>query len=72
MSAKEKEKILTKDLRTSLKELMQKEMKGLPKLIESLEPEKRINILCKLMPYVYPKVENISSKDGEPFSMDWD
>jgi len=71
MSVKEKEPILTKDLRVSLKELMQKEIKGLPKLIESLEPEKRINVLCKLMPYVFPKVENVSPKEGEPFSIDW-
>jgi len=34
--------------------------------LEKLEPEKRLEILCKLMPYVLPKTESIQHTFGEP------
>lgn len=67
---KTKEKILTNGLRDSLKIIMQSEIENLPKTLEGLEPKERINVVCKLMPYVFPKVETIHSKEGEPFTFD--
>jgi hypothetical protein len=61
-----KELILTNDLRGKLKSIMQKEIERLPETLESLEPKERINILCKLLPYVFPKVEAVSPQEGEP------
>lgn len=67
---KTKEKILTNGLRDSLKIIMQSEIENLPKTLEGLEPKERINVVCKLMPYVFPKVDTIHSKEGEPFTFD--
>ena len=65
---KTKEQILTNDLRYKLKSIMQKEIEKLPETLEALEPKERINILCKLMPFVFPKVEAVHPKEGEPFT----
>jgi hypothetical protein len=64
---KTKEQILTNDLRETLKTIMQKEIQKLPETLEGLEPKERVNLLCKLMPFVFPKVEAISGNEGEPF-----
>lgn len=45
------ETILTTDLRNSLKELFKKEL---------------VKFLLKMMPYVFPKVENVNHENGEP------
>ena len=45
---------------------MQKEITHLPKTLEKLEPKDRLNILCRLMPFVFPKVETVHAKDDEP------
>ena len=65
-----KEKILTNDLRDKLKSITHKEIEKLPETLEALEPKERINILCKLMPFVFPKVEAVHPKEGEPFTFD--
>jgi hypothetical protein len=64
-----KEQILTNDLRGKLKSIMQKEIERLPETLESLEPKERMNIFCKLLPYVFPKVEAVNLQEGEP--MQW-
>ncbi|MBC7384303.1 MAG: hypothetical protein H7296_15160 [Bacteroidia bacterium] len=61
-----KEPVLTATLRDTLKETMQKEMEGLPGLLERLPPIERINAICKLMPFAFPKIETITATDGEP------
>lgn len=65
-----KEKILTNELRNDLKEVIQKELRQLPEQLESLEPKERLNVVCKLMPYVFPKVNTVHLKEGEPFTFD--
>jgi hypothetical protein len=59
-------KPLTGNIRDTLKELMQKELELLPDTLKELEPVQRLNILCKLIPYVLPKVESVTHKLGEP------
>lgn len=66
MNPKNKEQVLTMTVRETLKAIMQKEIERLPEQLETLEPKERLNILCKLMPFVFPKVENIHATDGEP------
>ena len=58
----------TLDLRNILKEMMQKELQQLPETLAELAPKERLNILVKLMPFVFPRVEAIHHTDGEPFS----
>lgn len=65
---KRKDPILTNDLRETLKEVMKSEISNLPETLKQLDPVSRMNILCKLMPFVFPKVENVQSTSGEPFS----
>ncbi|WP_207759799.1 hypothetical protein, partial [Flavobacterium cyanobacteriorum] len=59
-------KPLTGNIRDTLKELMQKELEQLPDTLKELEPVQRLNILCKLMPYVLPKTESVKHNFGEP------
>jgi hypothetical protein len=63
---KAKEQVLTNDLRETLKAVMQKEIQKLPETLETFEPKERLNIICKLMPFVFPKVTAINSTEGEP------
>lgn len=59
-------KPLTRNIRDTLKEMMQKEIESLPDTLKELEPVQRLNILCKLIPYVLPKVESVTHTQGEP------
>jgi hypothetical protein len=59
----------TSDIREMLKTLMQKEIAELPKRLEMLDDEKRLGIICKLMPYVFPRVETVEASQGE--NKDW-
>jgi hypothetical protein len=68
---KTKEQVLTMDLRETLKSIMQSEIEKLPTYLETLEPKEKMNIICKLMPFVFPKVETIHPKEGEPFTASW-
>ena len=63
---KTKDQVLTNDLRETLKSIMQNEIERLPETLEALETKDRINIICKLMPFVFPRVEAISPNEGEP------
>jgi hypothetical protein len=67
---KTKEKILITDLRDSLKGVIQNELIQLPEQLEALEPKERLNVVCKLMPYVFPRVDTVHLKEGEPFTFD--
>jgi hypothetical protein len=59
-------KPLTRNIRDTLKDLMQKELEQLPETLKELDPVQRLNILCKLMPYVLPKTESVKHTLGEP------
>ena len=39
--------------------------------INELQPKERIDLLIKLLPYVMPKVQTVSARDGEPIGGDW-
>lgn len=67
---KANEKIFTNDLRDKLKAIMSKEIEKLPEMFEKLETKEKVNVLCKLMPFVVPKVESVHPKEGEPFTFD--
>jgi hypothetical protein len=58
-------KPLSTNIRGTLKDLMQKELDNLPDTLKGLEPVQRLNILCKLIPYVLPKVDSVHHEHGE-------
>lgn len=62
----EYDKPLTGNIRDTLKDLMQKELEQLPETLKDLDPVQRLNVLCKLMPYVLPKTESVKHTLGEP------
>lgn len=68
MSTKTNEQVITNNLRDTLKSILQKEIAKLPEHMETLEPKERLNILCKLMPFVFPKIEAVHPTEGEPIS----
>ena len=59
-------KPLTGNIRETLKEMMKKEIESLPETLKELDPVQRLNILCKLIPYILPKVESVTHALGEP------
>ena len=70
MNTKTKEQVLTNNLRETLKTIMQKEIEKLPETLETLDTKERLNVVCKLMPYVFPKVETVHPKEGEPLQFE--
>lgn len=63
--------LITKELRKELKEIVFNELQELPRRLESLNNEKRLEVLFKMMPYVFPKVNPFSSNPGEPIDFDF-
>lgn len=59
------------NLRETLKGIVMAELETLPETIKELEPDKRLNIVCKLMPYVMPRVESVHFEKGEPGGLNW-
>ena len=67
MNKIKKEVIRTNDLREIFKEIFQTELEQLPEHLKTLEPKERIELLCKLIPFVFPKVKNVHLTQGEPW-----
>lgn len=57
---------LTQSMRATLKAVIQQEVEKLPAQLEAMEAKDRVSALCKLMPYVFPRVDSVSLHDGEP------
>ena len=70
MNTKTKEQVLTNNLRETLKTIMQKEIEKLPETLKTLDTKERLNVVCKLMPYVFPKVETVHPTEGEPLQFE--
>ena len=63
---------LTKELRAILKEALHKELKSIGERLEHLEPKERLEVLIKLMPFVFPKMNTMSHSMDEPVDYsDW-
>ena len=63
---------LTKELRTILKEALHKELESIGELLEQLEPKERLEVLIKLMPFVFPRMNKVSHSMDEPVNFsDW-
>jgi hypothetical protein len=63
---------LTTDLRAMLKRIVHQELAALPDTLATLDPVQRLNIVCKLMGYVLPKVEAVTHNQGEPLVWKFD
>ena len=61
---------MTKELRSTLKDVLFHEIEEIEDRLDLLNPKDRLELLIKLMPYALPKVTSISHKTNEP--LDWD
>ncbi len=61
----EHNKPLVGNIREILKDMIKKELDQLPGTLKEIEPIQKLNVLCKLIPYVLPRVEAVHSEKGE-------
>ena len=57
---------LTKELRSVLKDVLYEEIDRLPERLDELDTKNRLELLVKLMPFVFPKVQSVSPSLDEP------
>lgn len=62
--------VLTKELRNKLKTLVANELDTLPTQLDKMDEKERIEVLIKLLPYVFPKVQSVNHSVGEPVTWD--
>ncbi len=55
--------LLTKDMREILIGIISKEIETMPETLAKLDSERRLELIIKLLPYVLPKLENLSIQD---------
>ncbi|MEI6695534.1 MAG: hypothetical protein WCO13_05655 [Bacteroidota bacterium] len=53
---------VTKELKEILKDVIQNEFNTIGETLQKLDPEKRLDAVIKLLPYVVPKLQNIQSE----------
>ena len=56
---------LTKELRSVLKDVLYEEIERLPERLDELDTKDRLELLVKLMPFVFPKVQSVSQSLDE-------
>lgn len=54
------------EMRGILKQIFFKEVYNIPEILESLPPEKRLDVFLKLMPYFFPKITSVGMGINEP------
>ena len=57
---------LTRELRSVLKDVLYEEIERLPDRLDELDTKDRLELLVKLMPFVFPKVQSVSQSLDEP------
>jgi len=59
---------LTKELRSLLKDVLYDEIDRLPERLDELDAKERLELVIKLMPFVFPKVQSVLQSLDEPIS----
>ena len=54
----------TSETRAILTRALSSELENLPELLESLDSKERLDIVCRLMPFVMPRYESIFDAPG--------
>lgn len=62
--------IKVNELRQILKLFLRLEFERLPETVNELPPEKRLEFLAKLLPFILPKVDSVSCSAWESYSFD--
>lgn len=58
----------TAELREKLKNILSAEIDNMPELLSRLDDKQKSELLLKLLPYVFPKVEAVPMQAGEPLT----
>lgn len=53
-------------MREFMKTIMQQEIEKKAEQLDKLQPKERLEIVPKLMPFVFPKVEAVKVNEGDP------
>lgn len=61
--------IKVNELRQILKLFLRLEFERLPETVDELPPEKRLEFLVKVLPFILPKVNSVSCSMDESFSL---
>lgn len=64
--------VLTKELRSALKDVMHDEIKAIPTYLNKLDDKERLDAVIKLASFVLPKVSSVNHEAGEPLSFNSD
>ena len=63
---------ITRELRKDLKSILESEINQIPELLSQIKnPERKLNFILKLMPYVLPKMKTIYHTEGESPILDF-
>ncbi|MHA1482482.1 MAG: hypothetical protein ACTSQA_03475 [Candidatus Heimdallarchaeaceae archaeon] len=60
---------LTKELRDLLKDIVYHELENIEERLDELDEKERLDMIIKLMPYVFPKLSSQNADSDEP--NDW-
>lgn len=63
--------VLTRELRTVLKNILHNEIELISEHFSKLEPKDRLELLIKFLPYAVPKLENVNFGTHEPLDFDF-
>ena len=61
---------LTSELRIILKDVLYKQLESIEEDLNNLEAQQRVDLIIKLMPYVFPKIQVTSHTINEPIVWD--
>jgi hypothetical protein len=64
---KKNQQVSALELRETFKAIIQSELEKMPELLAELNTKERLEILCKLLPYAFPKVDSVHFTVGEDF-----
>lgn len=62
--------VVTKDIRLKLKDFIFNEIDNISDTIKTLDNDKRLEFLIKVLPFALPKVENVHYSENEPFNIE--
>lgn len=55
-------------VREQLKRLLESELEQLPETLAAMEPKDRLAAVIKLMPFVFPRIDAVHYREGEPLT----
>lgn len=64
------QRVLSTDIRAKIMRIVYDELCKLPETLATMEPEKRLNYVFKLLPHAAPYMDKLGATYGEP--LNWD